>query len=138
MHSAQLVALHEDGQEQKVLEGAKEYIARVKSGKYNAIEAGKGYVSLGCAQWNLGHKDEALKSFREVENLEYKGKLSRWAIWARVHAAQLEDVLGMREEAIKDYKFVAAQPDEWGFYAFAKAGLAKPYAGPDSGRIPPP
>ncbi len=138
MHGAQIVAWHENKQDQKVLEGAKDYIARAKSGKYNPIEESMGLVSLGCAQWNLGHKDEALASFREGEKGTFQGKISRWGVWAYVHAAQLEDVLGLRNEAIRDYKFVMSQPDTWGFYAIAKVNYNKPYAGPDCGPIPPP
>ncbi|MBI3551697.1 MAG: tetratricopeptide repeat protein [Elusimicrobia bacterium] len=138
MHSAQLVAMHEAHLYPRVVDGARDYIARVKSGKYNSIEGGKGWVALGCGLWNLGRKDEALAAFREAQKVKYKGGLSRWAAWAFVRAANLEDVMGRREDAKRDYKFVLSLPDTWGFYALAKAGASRPYAKPGSGPIPPP
>lgn len=138
MHSAEFVALYEAGRFADVAESAREYLSRVDKGLYAPIEAGKGFVALGCALWQLGKLEEAREAFGRAQTIELDGRLTRWAVWSHIRAGQLEDSIGRREEALKHYKEAAAQPDTWEFRELAKSGLAKPFpSGAKPGPIPP-
>lgn len=138
MHSAQLVALYSDHRFEDVVKGAREYVKLSKEGRYNAIEQGKGNVILGCGLWAQKRHDEALEAFRAAQQVQFNGKMSRWAVWASIKAGNLEDSLGRRSDALKDYQLALSQPDRWGFYAPAKPFLGKPYAQSYPDDIPPP
>ncbi len=138
MHSADMVARYEGKRYAEVLTEARAYLQRVARGEYRPIEAAKGNVALGCALWQLGHRDEALEAFKRAEDVMFDGKPSRWSVWAHIRAGQLLDVMGRRADALAEYKFAAAQPDTWDFKQFAKAGLAKPFAQALPGPIDPP
>lgn len=138
MHSAELVALYEGRRYSEVVSGAEDYLARVARGKYSPIEAGKGNAILATALWARDEKEKALEAFRAAQRVMFKGRPSRWAVWSAIRAAQLEDRMGRREEALKDYKAAYAEPDNWEVRRFAKAGLSKPFDKDFPGRIPPP
>lgn len=137
MHSAQLVALYESKRYDEVVTGARDYLARGQRGFYTPIESGKGNVALGCGLWALGRKPEALDAFRAAEGVLYNGKPSRWAVWAHIRAGELEDSMGMRKEAVADYKAAIAEPDLWEMRKIAKAYLSKPFSADHPGPIPP-
>jgi tetratricopeptide (TPR) repeat protein len=138
MHSAELVSLFTAGKFDQAADGAREYLKRVAERRYNAIEAGKGAVILGCALWALKRDGEALAAFRQAQQVLYGGRMSRWAVWASIKAGNLEDAMGRREDALKDYKLAIDEPDRWGFRALAKPFVSKPYALRAPDRIPPP
>ncbi len=138
MHAAEVVTLYEGGRYEDAAADARAFLSLVREGKYDAIEAGKGGVALGCALWRLGRHEEALAAFRQAETVDFGGRPSRWAVWARVRAGQLEDALGRRADALADYRAAAATPDTWGFGYVAKAGVAAPYAKTEPGPIAPP
>lgn len=138
MHSAQLVALFTARRYDQVVDGAREYLKLVAVGRYNAIEQGKGAVILGCGLWALKRHDEALAAFRQAQKVPYGGRMSRWAVWATIKAGNLEDAMGRRADALKDYKLALAQTDRWGFRALAKPFVSKHYALAYPDRIPPP
>lgn len=137
MHSAFLVSLFEAKHYEETAQESRRYLKNVELNSYKPIEKAKGAVSLGCALWALGRKEEALAAYLDAATVTYNGGPSRWAVWAMLRAANLLDHLGRREEAIKHYKTVAAMPNRWGFNALAKAGLSKPYASDQPGTIPP-
>jgi tetratricopeptide (TPR) repeat protein len=138
MHSAQFVALYAGRRYTDVVAVAQDYIERSEKGLYTPFESAKGYVALGCALWQLGKTDDALSAFKKAQGVMDRGRMSRWAVWASIRAGQLEDALGRRQDALRDYKLAADQPDSWDFRQFAKAGLAKPFAEKLPGQIPPP
>lgn len=138
VHSAELVALFTAARYEEVVSGARDYLERVKKGRYNDIERGKGFVILGCGLWAAGKKDEALGAFRESMKVDFNGAPSRWAVFAHIKAGNLLDALGRREEALAEYKFAIKQPDLWDFRGLAKGYVSKPYAHALPDRIPPP
>ena len=138
MHSARVVALYEAARYQEAAKVAAEYIDLVKKGVYPPVELAKGEVLLATAQWALGQKDKALDSFREASKVVYRDRLGRWAVWALVRVGNLEDSLGRRQDALRDYGAAAAEPDLWDIRRYAKAGLSKPFSAQLPGPIPPP
>jgi tetratricopeptide (TPR) repeat protein len=128
MHAAELAALFYAKRYGEVASGADEYLALVREGKYNPLEAAKGYEIRGLAQWALGLKSEALESFRLSSEVKLGGRLSRWAVWSLVLSGRLHDAMGQRDEALADYRQVLKAPDDWQFQPLARDGLSKPYA----------
>ena len=139
LHAAEIVSLYESGRLDEALAGAKAYLKAVKDKKYRPIDLAKGSVMLGTILWGQGHPGDALAAFLRGSEVRYKGKLSRWAVWAAIRAGQVQDTRGRREEALVLYKAAASEPDLWGFRFAAKEGLSKPFrdaGGP--GAIQPP
>ena len=130
MHSAELVAQFTAGKYEQVAESARAYLKDVAEKRYDAIQEAKGAVALGCALWALGKREEALAAFRQAQRVPYNGRMSRWAVWASIKAGNLEDAMGRRADALKDYKLAAGEPDRWGFRSIAKAFVSKPYSSP--------
>jgi tetratricopeptide (TPR) repeat protein len=137
MHSAYFVCLYQGGRYEEAAKSAEDYVARAKAGKYNAIELGKGYVALGTALWALKQHDAAREAFAKAQEVQYQGKMSRWAVWAHIREGNLQDALGKREEAVKHYKIAVGQPDLWGFKAQAKNWISAPFRSIFPGPIPP-
>ena len=135
MHSSELVALYEAGRYEEVVKGAHDYLARVKQGLYNPIEAGKGNVALGCGLWQLDEKEEALSAFEAASRVLRAGKPTRWAVWGTIRAGQLLDSMGRRTEAVQRYQKAASEPDTWGLRAVAKRYLSTPFPDPKPGPI---
>jgi tetratricopeptide (TPR) repeat protein len=138
MHSSELVAWYSAQRYQDMVAGAGDYLRLVREGKYNPIEAAKGAVILGTAQWALGQKKAALDSFHLAAQIRLGGRLSRWAVWALIRSGQLRDTMGLREEALADYRAALDAPDEWHLRSLAKDGIAKPFSEQAPGEILPP
>ena len=86
----------------------------------------------------MGRKMQALEAFRAAAEIRLRGSLSRWAVWALIRSGQVNDELGLREEALRDYQRAAAEPDHWHFRRLAQAGLEKPFKADFPGPILPP
>jgi tetratricopeptide (TPR) repeat protein len=128
LHSAQVVALYENKDYAEGLNEAGEFLARVRSGRYNAVNMSMARAMTGTLLWaSGGDKEKALAEFRAGTG---DVPPNRWTVWNQVRAGQLLDSLGRRDEAVAAYKAAYAEPDKWEFKALIKACLAKPCAGP--------
>ena len=66
--------------------------------------------------------------------------VSRWGLWNELRLGEVYDLLGERDLAVKQYKYVLSFKDKWGFDDLAKTLLKNPYQrpdGPDVGPLPP-
>lgn len=131
MHSAHMVALYAAGRYEEAAKDSRDFLDLVAKGKYDALQEAKGRVILGTCYWALGRKDEALKEYRLAANSRYKGRPTRWGVWALVRAGRLLDILGRREEAVAAYQEALRHEadDQWGLKKLAKAGISRPYEG---------
>ncbi|HEX4048056.1 MAG TPA: hypothetical protein VH309_09495 [Elusimicrobiota bacterium] len=127
LQSAYIVALYEDKEYDEGLREAREYTARVRSGRYPAVNMSIARAMTGTLLWAEGSKDEALAEFLAGTG---DAPPTRWSVWNEIRAGQLLDALGRRDEALLAYKSAYAEPDKWDFKAIVKACLAKPCAGP--------
>ena len=128
LHSAGVVALYENGDYAEGLRESREYLERVRSGKYPAVNMSMARALNGTLLWaSGGSKEEALAEFRASPE---DSPATRWSSWNHVRAGQLLDLLGRRDEALAAYKAAYALPDNWGFKPLVKACLAKPCVGP--------
>lgn len=135
LHSAQVVALYENKDYAEGQREAQDYLARVQSGRYPAVNMSMARSLTGTLQWaSGGDKEKALAEFRA--GTEDK-PVNRWSVWNRVRAGQLLDLLGRRDEAVAYYKAAYAEPDKWDFKVLIKACLAKPCGVADPGPFSP-
>lgn len=139
MHAAEFVAEFTAGDYEKSLATAREYTKLAKAGTYGAVEISKGETAEAVNLWALKRTDEAWAKCRDAMAHKRKdGRLSRWAQWSRIKCGNMLDSLGRREEAVKLYKEVVAEPDTWDFRDIAKSFVSKPYSSSGPDRIPPP
>ena len=128
LHSAQIVALYENGDYAAGLREAKEYATRVRSGRYPAADMPMANALVGTLTWAMGgDKEKALDEFAAGAAAV---PANRWSVWDRVRAGQLLDLLGRRDEALAAYRSAYAEPDRWAFREVVKPCLSKPCVGP--------
>ena len=75
----------------------------------------------------------AKKLFEESKQKIQNQQPSRWGVWNELRLGQVYDVLGEREQAKAQYKYVLTFKDKWGFDDLAKSLLKNPYTVPASG-----
>lgn len=129
LHSAYVVALFEAKKYAEAEKEAADYVARIKSGKYPAMNLPKGYALLGTVLWGAGDKEGALKAFRDGVAAPDGGLRTRWSLWSRVREGQVLDALGRRDEALVAYQAAMKERDDWEYQAIAKPCLKKPCVG---------
>ncbi len=129
LDAAYVVALYEDKKLDEAVKAAREYQARVKSGRYPARNLAKSHALLGTLLWGAGDRDQALGEFQAGAETTGPGLRTRWTVWSRVRAGQIFDARGRREEALAAYKAAYAEKDEWGLRALIKPCLKAPCVG---------
>jgi tetratricopeptide (TPR) repeat protein len=128
LHSAELVSKLNAKRYGEVERGTVEFLERVDSGMYPALERAKGLVILGHARWFLGKPEEALTVFQRATGIKLKGNLSRYAVAALIRAGNVLDTLGRRGDAKYLYARAKRQPDHWGFKRLASRYMSKPFS----------
>jgi tetratricopeptide (TPR) repeat protein len=129
LHSAFIVALHSDKKWDEAISQAREFQARVKSGKYPPLNLAKSHALLGTVLWASGDKAGALEEFLAGSEARGGGARTRWMVWSRVRAGQVLDALGRRADALAAYKAAYAEKDDWGYRELIKPCLKKPCVG---------
>ncbi|MBI5243196.1 MAG: hypothetical protein HY922_05840 [Elusimicrobia bacterium] len=137
LHAAELVALYEQGRYPQALEGVDAYLLSVREGKYEALQEAKGRLMRGTALWALGRRREALEEFKAGAEIRYKDAPTRWAVYSRIRAGQLLDLMGDHKAAHEQYRLAAAEPDTWGLRRRAQDGLARPWKDAHPGPMSP-
>jgi len=127
LDSAFISALYESKELAEAVREAREYQARVKSGRYLAMNLASSHALLGTLLWASGEKEAALAEF--VAGAEARAVRTKYMVWSRVRAGQVLDALGRREEALAAYKSAYAENDEWGLRALIKPCLKAPCVG---------
>ena len=80
-----------------------------------------------------GHFDKARALFEQGREAIRRQEPSRWGVWNEMRLGQVYDVLGERNLAKKQYKYVLSFDDKWGFDDLAKQLLQTPYSVPAEG-----
>ncbi|MCX5786793.1 MAG: hypothetical protein NTX59_14015 [Elusimicrobia bacterium] len=82
------------------------------------------YLSAGDSKLALNQPQEAVAWFTQgVENTAYPDK--GWISYCYLRRAQAFDLLGNREDAVKDYKTALKRGNFWDSHLYAKKGLKK-------------
>lgn len=134
MHYVEIICLYETKNYDDVTAQANEFLKLIGTDKfYKEIYIPRAYTALGTTQMALGNFEKAKQLFEESKQKIGSQEPSRWAVWNELRLGQVYDVLGQRDKAIKQYKYVLSFKDKWGFDDFAKKLLKKPYIVPEDG-----
>ena len=141
MHYVVLICLFENERYDEVIAGGEEFLNLIGSNKfYKEIYIPRAYTAIGTSYMAKGEWDKARQAFEQSRTASASQAPSRWAVWNEYRLGQVYDVLGLRDQAIAQYKKVLSFKDKWGFDDFAKAGLKTPWqaaTGKATGPLPP-
>lgn len=141
MHYVEIICLYETGNLDEVTRQANQFLELIgKDPFYKDIYISRAYTALGTAAMARGDILGARAVFEQGKLALKDQAVSRWGLWNELRLGQVYDLLGERELAVKQYKYVLSFKDKWGFDDLAKSLLKKPYVlpeGNDPGPLPP-
>ncbi len=138
MHYVEVICLYETGHYDDVTEQAQAFLDLIgKDPFYKDIYISRAYTALGTAQMAKGNMDSARALFEQGKAALALQEPSRWGVWNELRLGQIYDLLGEREKAQAQYKYVLSFKDKWGFDQQAKELLKEPYELPEGGDIGP-
>jgi len=134
MRYVEIICLYETGNLDSVTAKAREFLGLIGSNSFfKDIYIPRAYTALGTAEMARGNFEQAAKIFEEGKEKIKNQEPSRWGVWNALRLGQVYDVLGQREKAQEQYKYVLSFKDKWGFDEVAKPLLKKPYKVPPQG-----
>lgn len=134
MHYVEIICLYETGHYEDVTAQANEFLKHIGKNKfYKDIYIPRAYTALGTVQMTQGNFEQARVLFEEGQRKVQGQEPSRWGVWNALRLGQVYDVLGQREQAKAQYKYVLSFKDKWGFDELAKKLLKTPYVVPQEG-----
>ena len=134
MHYVEIICLYENKNYQAVTEQAQQFLTLIGTDKfYKDIYIPRAYTALATTQMAQGNFEAARVLFEEGKQKVRSQQPSRWAVWNELRLGQVYDILGQREKAKEQYKYVLSFKDKWGFDDLAKSLLKKPYVVPAEG-----
>lgn len=138
MRYVEVICLYETGQYDEVSAQARQFLELIgKDPFYKDIYIARAYTALGTAQMAQGNFEQARQLFEQGHAALSGQTPSRWGVWNEFRLGQVYDLLGRREDAVKQYKYVLSFKDKWGFDEAAKALLKTPYVVPENGDVGP-
>ena len=134
MRYVEIICLYETQNYDEVSAQARQFLQLIGSDKfYKDIYIPRAYTALGTTQMALGNYEQARTLFEEGKAKTATQEPSRWGVWNELRLGQVYDLLGQREKAQAQYKYVLSFKDKWGFDDLAKSLLKKPYTVPADG-----
>lgn len=134
MHYVEIICLYETKNYDEVSAQARQFLELIGHDKfYKDIYIPRAYTALGTAQMAQGNFKAARTLFEEGRAKTQTQSPSRWGVWNELRLGQVYDVLGEREKAQAQYRYVLTFKDKWGFDDLAKSLLKKPYVVPADG-----
>ncbi len=134
MHYVEIICLYETKNYDEVSAQAAQFLKLIGHDKfYKDIYISRAYTALGTTQMALGNFEQARILFEEEKKKLAGQTPSRWGVWNELRLGQVYDVLGQREKAKAQYKYVLSFKDQWGFDDLAKSLLKTPYTVPAEG-----
>jgi tetratricopeptide (TPR) repeat protein len=140
MQYVEIICLYETGNLDEVSIRANRFLDLIgKNPFYKEIYISRAYTALGTAAMAKENYEEARRLFEQGKEKLTTQEPSRWGVWNELRLGEVYDLLGMREEAVLQYKYVLSFKDKWGFDETAKNLLKQPYrVGADGvGPLPP-
>ncbi len=138
MHYVEVICLYETGNFEEVSSRAQYFLDQIGQNPfYKDIYIARAYTALGTTQMAQGNFEKAREIFEQGRQAIHAQEPSRWGVWNEFRLGQVYDILGQREKALAQYKYVLSFKDKWGFDELAKAFIKKPYQVPANGDIGP-
>lgn len=141
MHYVEVICLYETKHYDEVSDQANYFLEQIGHNPfYKDIYIARAYTALGTTQMAQGNFEKARELFEQGRSVLKNQEPSRWGVWNELRLGQVYDVLGQREKALQQYKYVLSFKDKWGFDDRAKALIRGPYkvaANGDVGPLPP-
>ena len=138
MHYVEIICLYETGHYDEVSAQAEQFLKLIgKDPFYKDIYLSRAYTALGTVQMAKGNWQQARELFEKGHAAIQNQEPSRWGVWNELRLGEVYDVLGEREKAVKQYRYVLSFDDKWGFDDAAKALLKTPYTAPAEGDVGP-
>ena len=134
MHYVEIICLYETGHLDEVTQQANQFLQLIGQDPfYKDIYISRAYTALGTAAMARGDLQGARVLFEQGRLALKDQAVSRWGLWNELRLGQVYDLLGERDLAVKQYKYVLSFKDKWGFDDLAKSLLKKPYVLPEDG-----
>lgn len=134
MHYVEIICLYETGHLDEVTQQANQFLQLIGQDPfYKDIYIPRAYTALGTAAMARGDLQGARVLFEQGRAALKDQAVSRWGLWNELRLGQVYDLLGERDLAVKQYKYVLSFKDKWGFDDLAKSLLKKPYVLPEDG-----
>ncbi|MCQ2410656.1 MAG: hypothetical protein MJ053_03980 [Elusimicrobiaceae bacterium] len=138
MHYVEIICLYETGQYKEVSSLANYFLEQIGHNPYyKDIYIARAYTALGTVQMAQGNFEQARDVFEKGREALHGQEVSRWGLWNELRLGQVYDVLGQRDKAVAQYKYVLSFKDKWGFDDLAKSLIKKPYKAPTQGDVGP-
>lgn len=134
MGYVEIICLYETGDLKSVTDKAQKFLGLIGANPYyKDIYIPRAYTALGTAQMAQGNFEKARAVFEEGAQKIKNQDPSRWGVWNALRLGQVYDVLGQRDKAEQQYRYVLSFKDKWGFDEMAKELLKTPYKVPADG-----
>ena len=134
MHYVEIICLYETGNLDEVTQQANQFLKLIGTDPfYKDIYISRAYTALGTAAMARGDIAGARTLFEQGRQALKDQAVSRWGLWNELRLGQVYDLLGERDLAVKQYKYVLSFKDKWGFDDLAKSLVKKPYVLPPDG-----
>ena len=134
MGYVEIICLYETGDFKNVSANAQHFLQLIGTNPYyKDIYIPRAYTALGTSEMAQGNFERARALFEEGAEKIKSQDPSRWGVWNALRLGQVYDVLGQREKAEKQYRYVLSFKDKWGFDELAKSLLKTPYKVPPEG-----
>ena len=128
MHYVEIICLYETKNYNQATAQAHKFLELIGHDKfYKDIYIPRAYTALGTTQMALGNFEKAKQLFEEGKQKTRLQTPSRWGVWNELRLGQVYDLLGEREKAQAQYRYVLSFKDKWGFDDLSKSLLKKPY-----------
>lgn len=141
MHYVEVICLFETKHYEAVTEQANRFLELIGQDPfYKDIYIARAYTALGTSQMAQGNLEAARALFEQGHKALQNQEPSRWGVWNEFRLGQVYDLLGERNKALKQYKYVLSFKDKWGFDEMTRELIKKPYQLPenkDIGPLPP-
>ena len=136
MHYVEVICLYETKNYDEVTAQAQFFLDQIGQSKfYKDIYISRAYTALGTVQMAQGNFEQARKLFEQGKKAVAAQEPSRWGVWNELRLGQVYDVLGQREKALQQYKYVLSFKDKWGFDDLAKSLIKTPYRAAENGDV---
>lgn len=134
MQYVEVICLYETKNYEEVSLHARAFLDKIGNDPfYKEIYIARSYTALATVQMAQGNLEAARDLFEEGREKIKNQDPSRWGVWNELRLGQVYDLLGEREKAKAQYKYVLSFKDKWGFDELAKQFLKTPYVIPAEG-----